>query len=82
MDTSRASAGAVIKAKLKATAKAVPAKAEPPKREPHKLAPEHRQRFFIEDVSLLASDTSEGKVSLDVLGQSPKRTNPAISPQT
>jgi len=34
------------------------------------------------DVSLLASDTSEGKVGLGVLGQYLKRTDPAFSPQT
>jgi hypothetical protein len=35
----------------------------------------------IEAVSLLASDTSEGKVGLGALGQYLKRTDPAFSPQ-
>lgn len=75
-------AEAVIEAAPKATAKAEPAKAEAPKQEPPKPAPKRRPRFLVEAVSLLASDTSEGKVGLGVLGQYLKRTDPAFSPQT
>ncbi|MDR6428001.1 uncharacterized protein (TIGR00288 family) [Variovorax paradoxus] len=66
----------------KTAAKAEPAKAEPPKQEPPKPAPKRRPRFLVEAVALLASDTSEGKVGLGVLGQYLKRTDPAFSPQT
>lgn len=58
------------------------AKAEPAKQELPKPAPKRRPRFLIEAVALLASDTSEGKVGLGVLGQYLKRTDPAFSPQT
>jgi len=75
-------AEAVVEAAPKTTAKAEPAKAEPPKLEPPKPAPKRRPRFLVEAVSLLASDTSEGKVGLGVLGQYLKRTDPAFSPQT
>lgn len=75
-------AEAVVEAAPKTTAKAEPAKAEPPKQEPPKPAPKRRPRFLVEAVSLLASDTSEGKVGLGVLGQYLKRTDPAFSPQT
>jgi uncharacterized protein (TIGR00288 family) len=44
--------------------------------------PKRRPRFLVDAVALLASDTSEGKVSLAVLGQYLKRTDPAFSPQT
>lgn len=40
-----------------------------------------RPRFVVEAVSLLASDTPEGKVNLGPLGQYLKRTDPAFSPQ-
>ncbi len=62
--------------------KAEPAKAEASKQEPAKPAPKRRPRFLVEAVSLLASDTSEGKVGLGALGQYLKRTDPAFSPQT
>ncbi len=41
-----------------------------------------RPRFVVDAVALLTSDASEGKVSLGVLGQYLKRTDPAFSPQT
>lgn len=41
-----------------------------------------RPRFLIEAVSLLVSDTSEGKVSLGALGSYLKRMDPAFSPTT
>jgi hypothetical protein len=62
--------------------KAEPAKAEAPKPDAAKPAVKRRPRFLVEAVSLLASDTSEGKVGLGVLGQYLKRTDPAFSPQT
>lgn len=64
------------------TAKAEPAKADAAKPEQPKPAVKRRPRFLVEAVSLLASDTSEGKVGLGVLGQYLKRTDPAFSPQT
>lgn len=48
-------------------------KAEPP-------APKRRPRFVIEAVTLLAGDSSEGKVHLGTLGQYLRRTNPEFSP--
>jgi hypothetical protein len=41
-----------------------------------------RPKFIIEAVSLLTSDTSEGKVGLGALGQYLKRTDPGFSPTT
>lgn len=46
-----------------------------------KQPPKLRPRFVVEAVSLLVSDTSEGKVGLGALGQYLKRTDPAFSPQ-
>ncbi len=70
------------------TAEKAPAKKEAPvkaqaatKPEP-KSPPKQRPRFVVEAVSLLASDTSEGKVGLGPLGQYLKRTDPAFSPKT
>ncbi|WP_304639536.1 NYN domain-containing protein [Pseudomonas sp.] len=55
----------------------------PPKAEPvPKAPPKLRPKFVVEAVSLLASDTSEGKVGLGPLGQYLKRTDPAFSPKT
>lgn len=42
--------------------------------------PKRRPRFVVDAVTLLAADTSEGKVSLSALGQYLKRTDPAFSP--
>lgn len=67
---------------LRAAAKAEPTRDEPPKPEAPKPAVKRRPRFLIDAVSLLVSDTSEGKVGLGALGQYLKRTNPAFSPQT
>lgn len=58
------------------------AKEEPAKAEAAKPLPKRRPRFVIEAVTLLTSDTSEGKVGLGPLGQYLKRTDPAFSPQT
>jgi len=62
--------------------KAETAKAEPAKADATKPASKRRPMFVVEAVSLLASNTSEGKVSLGPLGQYLKRTDPAFSPQT
>lgn len=59
-----------------------PAKSEPLKTEQPKSIVKRRPRFVIEAVTLLASDTPEGKVHLGPLGQYLKRTDPAFSPQT
>lgn len=40
-----------------------------------------RPKFVVDAVSLLASDTSEGRVGLGALGQYLKRTDPAFSPK-
>ena len=45
------------------------------------IAVKQRPRFVVEAVSLLASDTSEGKVGLGPLGAYLKRTDPAFSPK-
>lgn len=58
------------------------AKSEPSKTEPSKPVAKRRPRFVIEAVTLLASDTPEGKVHLGPLGQYLKRTDPAFSPQS
>lgn len=52
------------------------------KLEPAKPAVKRRPRFLVDAVSLLASDTSEGKVDLGALGQYLKRTDPAFSPKS
>ena len=68
-----------------ASSKAVkvePAKPDAAKPDPSKPAVKRRPRFLVDAVSLLASDTSEGKVGLGALGQYLKRTDPAFSPQT
>lgn len=49
---------------------------------PPKPPVKRRPRFVVDAVTLLTSDTSEGKVSLGALGQYLKRTDPAFSPQT
>jgi uncharacterized protein (TIGR00288 family) len=57
-------------------------KSEVAKLEAVKPAVKRRPRFLIDAVSLLASDTSEGKVGLGALGQYLKRTDPAFSPKS
>lgn len=59
----------------------VAVKAEIAKPEAAKPAVKRRPRFLVDAVSLLASDTSEGKVDLGALGQYLKRTDPAFSPK-
>ena len=57
-------------------------KAEEVKTAQSKPLLKRRPKFLIEAVSLLTSDTSEGKVGLGVLGQYLKRTDPGFSPTT
>jgi len=59
-----------------------PAKAEAPSSEPAKAAVKRRPKIVVEAVTLLAADTSEGKVHLGGLGQYLKRADPAFSPKT
>lgn len=63
------------------SAKAESIKTELSKSEHSKTSTKRRPLFVVEAVSLLASDTSEGKVGLGALGQYLKRTDPAFSPQ-
>jgi len=53
---------------------------EPPK-ESSKSTTKHRPRFVVEAVSLLVSESSEGRVGLGPLGQYLKRTDPAFAPK-
>jgi hypothetical protein len=55
-------------------------KAEPSKDGLQKPGVKRRPKFVIEAVTLLAGDTSEGKVGLGPLGQYLKRMDPAFSP--
>ncbi|MFK8402416.1 NYN domain-containing protein [Pseudomonas sp. BGr12] len=57
-------------------------KTDSAKQEPVKSPVKRRPRFVVDAVSLLASDTSEGKVAMGTLGQYLKRTDPAFSPKT
>ncbi len=59
-----------------------PAKADVPKVEAPKPVSKRRPLSVVEAVTLLAGDTSEGKVNLGALGSYLKRTDPAFSPQT
>lgn len=56
------------------------ASAEPMKQ--GKLGVKRRPMLVVDAVTLLAADTSEGKVHLGILGQYLKRTDPAFSPKT
>lgn len=80
-------------AKKEAAKKAKAEKAQPGKepakegvkesnKETSKTAAKQRPRFVVEAVSLLAGESSEGKVGLGVLGQYLKRTDPAFSTKT
>ena len=62
------------------TSKAATVKFEQPRTNLSKPAVKRRPKFIIEAVSLLTSDTSEGKVGLGALGQYLKRTDPGFSP--
>lgn len=72
-----------VEASTKPNGKAVSAaKPDAQKLEPPKTAVKHRPRFVVQAVSLLASETSEGRVSLGALGQYLRRTDSAFSPKT
>jgi hypothetical protein len=51
------------------------------KSDPAKSAPKQRPMFVVEAVTLLAADTSEGKVSVGGLGSYLKRADPSFSPK-
>lgn len=57
------------------------AKAEVAKPDPAKPAAKQRPMFVVEAVTLLAADTSEGKVSVGGLGSYLKRADPSFSPK-
>lgn len=60
--------------------KTATAKTEPAKDGQQKPSVKRRPKFIIEAVTLLAGDTSEGKVGLGPLGQYLKRMDPGFSP--
>ena len=62
------------------TAAEVPAQAK--SETPKQPIPKRRPRFVVDAISLLASNTSEGRVHLSALGQYLKRTDPSFSPAT
>ncbi|MFA5522374.1 MAG: NYN domain-containing protein [Castellaniella sp.] len=59
-----------------------PAPSAPPVTTAPEALPKRRPLFLVEAVSLLAGDTSEGKVALSPLGQYLKRTDPGFSPKS
>lgn len=59
----------------------VVAKPEFAKTEPPKPKPKQRPMFVVEAVTLLAADTSEGKVGVGGLGSYLKRADPSFSPK-
>ncbi|MFO7706099.1 MAG: NYN domain-containing protein [Halopseudomonas sp.] len=75
---------AATKPKAAKAAKAEPSKdvTKEPAKEANKPPAKQRPRFVVDAVSLLASESSEGKVGLGALGQYLKRTDPAFSPKT
>ena len=68
-----------VSADLSST-KVAPTKAEQTKANHSKPLLKRRPKFIIEAVSLLTSDTPEGRVGLGSLGQYLKRTDPGFSP--
>lgn len=64
-----------------AEAPKVVAKPEAAKVEPPKPKPKQRPMFVVEAVTLLAADTSEGKVGVGGLGSYLKRADPSFSPK-
>lgn len=70
---------ASVSADLSST-KVAPAKTEQTKENHSKPLLKRRPKFIIEAVSLLTSDTPEGRVGLGPLGQYLKRTDPGFSP--
>ena len=61
--------------------KALPKKVETTKPDQAKPIPKLRPKFVVEAVTLLASDTPEGKVGVGGLGSYLKRTDPSFSPK-
>lgn len=61
--------------------KALPKKIEATKPDQAKPIPKLRPKFVVEAVTLLASDTPEGKVGVGGLGSYLKRTDPSFSPK-
>jgi uncharacterized protein (TIGR00288 family) len=59
-----------------------PPKAQPAKPEPAKPVRKSRPMSVVDAVTLLTSDTSEGKVNLGALGSYLRRADPAFSPKT
>ena len=57
-------------------------KADAPRPETAKPTPKRRPRMVVEAVSLLAANTSDGRVQLSPLGNYLKHTDPAFSPKT
>lgn len=64
---------------MSSSAKSEPVKASA--RSSNKSSDKQRPRFVVDAVSLLASDTPEGKVGLGAVGAYLKRTDPAFSPK-
>ncbi len=64
-----------------AKAPALAPKAEPPSQDQQATAVKRRPLFIVEAMTLLASNTPDGKVHLGYLGQYLKRTDPAFSPK-
>ena len=58
-----------------------PQKAETTKADPPKPPGKRRPKFVIDAVSLLAADTTDGKVGIGQLGAYLKRADPSFSPQ-
>jgi len=54
----------------------------PPKTISSQPIPKRRPRFVVDAVSLLAGNSSEGRVHLGMLGQYLKRTDPSFSPKS
>ncbi|WP_439861788.1 NYN domain-containing protein [Pseudomonas sp. MBLB4136] len=54
----------------------------PKRNEPPKSSVKLRPRFIVEAVSLMASNTSDGKVAMGALGSYLRRTDPAFSPKS
>lgn len=70
-----------VKPELVAEQPKAAAKAEAAKPDPAKPAAKQRPMFVVEAVTLLAADTSEGKVSVGGLGSYLKRADPSFSPK-
>lgn len=66
---------------LSAAPKASPPKVEAPKAEAPKPLPKLRPKAVIDAVALLSADTSEGKVSISMLGSYLKRADPSFTPK-